>query len=332
MPQPDPILLIFLLTSLAAAGLLFTLALPAFESRERRKRRMSLALGDGGRVSPAAADSSSPRRKAIEKTLKQIEERQVALHGARSRPDLQRRLREAGMTWSLRVYWLVALAVACVAAILAVAAAGLPLLPALGVGVAVGLLAPHLFVSFRRRRRLAKFAAGFPDAIDVIVRGVRSGRPLRDCLAIVAADSSEPIRSEFRLAVEDQSVGLTVDEAVDRLAVRVPLQEVNFLSIVISIQNRTGGSLTEALGNLSSVLRARRQLRAKVKALSAEAKTSAGIIGLLPVIVAGLVHLTSPDYLALLYETGAGLMVLGACALWMSIGILVMRQMINFDI
>ena len=165
----------------------------------------------------------------------------------------------------------------------------------------------------------------------MIVRGVRAGRPLVDCLAIVANDTEDPIRSEFRLVVEDQSVGITLQEAVDRLAERVPLQEVGFLATVITIQSRAGGSLTEALGNLSTVLRGRRQLQAKVKAMSAEAKTSAGIIGSLPVIVAGLVQLTSPEYLAVLYQTDLGLMVLAGCALWMSIGVFVMRQMINFD-
>ncbi|MCA1777464.1 MAG: type II secretion system F family protein [Loktanella sp.] len=228
-----------------------------------------------------------------------------------------------------------------------------PLAALAGVALLLTLVMPTIEARSLSKRRMALALGGRPEdgpvaatggqastrrkAIektlreDVIVRGVRAGRPLADCLTVIAADSEEPIRGEFRQVVEDQSVGLPLQEAVDRLAQRVPLQEVGFLAIVVAIQSRAGGSLTEALGNLSTVLRGRRQLHAKVKAMSAEAKTSAGIIGSLPVIVAGLVQLTSPEYLAVLYQTNLGLIVIGICLLWMSIGVFVMRQMINFD-
>ncbi|WP_175483306.1 type II secretion system F family protein [Salinihabitans flavidus] len=300
------------------------------ETRALRKRRMALVLGGVSSESGTSASGgkASIRRKAIEKTLKEIEERQSARRERRLRPELEQRLREAGLSWRPFGYRLFSATVAVGAF---VASSMFGLLIATGVALAAGLAVPHIYIEFLRRRRLAAFAAGFPDVIDVIVRGVRAGRPLADCLAIVAVDTDDPIRSEFRLVVEDQSVGIPVQEAVDRLAQRVPLQEVGFLAIVVAIQNRAGGSLTEALGNLSTVLRGRRQLHAKVKAMSAEAKTSAGIIGSLPIVVAGLVQVTSPDYLAVLYQTNLGIMVIAACALWMSIGVFVMRQMINFD-
>jgi|AntRauTorcE11898_2_1112593.scaffolds.fasta_scaffold17524_2 tight adherence protein B len=329
MPDFSLTLLIVPLAALAGIGLVLILAMPALEARSRRNRRLAEALG----VSPVESreghgGNASTRRKAIEETLKEIEERQTTQRQQRRRPGLGQRLREAGLDWSARGYWLFSATVAVAAF---AAASSLGLLPAIGLAGGAGLLVPRLYVAFRRKRRLAAFAATFPDTIDVIVRGVRAGRPLVDCLAIVANDTEDPIRSEFRLVVEDQSVGITLQEAVDRLAERVPLQEVGFLATVITIQSRAGGSLTEALGNLSTVLRGRRQLQAKVKAMSAEAKTSAGIIGALPVIVAGLVQLTSPEYLAVLYQTDLGMMVLAGCALWMSIGVFVMRQMINFD-
>lgn len=264
----------------------------------------------------------------VSQKAEEINERQSTRRTRGSRPDLEQRLREAGLRWTPRGYRMLNAGIA--AGAFAAASAFGPLV-AVGIALVTGLAVPHLYVALLRRRRLAAFAAGFPDAIDVIVRGVRAGRPLADCLAVVAADTEDPIRTEFRLVVEDQSVGLPLQEAVERLAHRVPLQEVGFLAIVVAIQNRAGGSLTEALGNLSTVLRGRRQLHAKVKAMSAEAKTSAGIIGSLPVIVAILVQLTSPEYLAVLYQTNLGLMVMGACAVWMSIGVFVMRQMINFD-
>jgi len=330
MPQIDLTLLIAPLAALAVAGLLLTFTMPLIEARALRRRRMALALG-GGRSESAASttgETAATRRKAIEKILKEIEERQSARRDQRRRPGLVQRLREAGLKWKPRGYWLLS-ATITVGLFAALSSFG-PLF-AIGTALAAGLAVPHLYVEFLRRRRLAAFAAGFPDVIDVIVRGVRAGRPLADCLAVVAADTEEPIRSEFRLVVEDQSVGIPVQEAVDRLAQRVPLQEVNFLAIVVAIQSRAGGSLTEALSNLSTVLRGRRQLHAKVKAMSAEANTSAGIIGSLPIVVAGFVQLTSPDYLAVLYQTNLGIMVIAGCAVWMMIGVFVMRQMINFD-
>lgn len=330
MPDISPTLLVVPLAALAAIGLVLLLALPALEARARRGRRIAEALG----VGPAAGrdrvsgGNAPARRKAIEDTLKEIEERQSMHRQRRRSPGLTQRLREAGLDWRPRGYWFFSATVAVCAF---AAAASLGLLAALGIGAAAGLAVPRLYVGYRRKRRLAAFAAAFPDVIDLIVRGVRAGRPMVDCLSIVASDTEDPVRGEFRLVVEDQSVGIPLQDAIDRLAQRVPLQEVAFLAIVVTIQNRAGGSLTEALSNLSAVLRGRRQLHAKVKSMSAEAKTSAGIIGSLPVIVAGLVQVTSPEYLAILYQTDLGLMVLGGCAVWMSTGVFVMRQMINFD-
>lgn len=329
MQQIDLNLLVWPLVALAVAALLLALATPLIEARAQRRRRLVSALGGTrGEAGPGTAGGQqSTRRSAIEKTLKEIEER-AAHNNRRRRPGLDQALREAGLTWTPIGYRILNLAVA-VGAFLASSAFG----PVAMVAIALtaGLMLPHFYVALLRKRRLAAFAAGFPDVIDLIVRGVRAGRPLADCLVLVASDSEEPIRSEFRLVVEDQSVGVPIHEAVDRLARRVPLQEVGFLAIVVAIQNRAGGNLTEALGNLSTVLRGRKQLHAKVKAMSAEAKTSAGIIGSLPIIVAGLVQLTSPEYLAILYQTNLGIMVIVACLGWMSIGVFVMRQMINFD-
>lgn len=330
MQQFDLTYLIVPLAALAVAGLLLGFGMPLLDARQRRQRRIALALGGepAGNRTPDAGATATTRRKSIESTLKEIDDQKATRLDKNRRPSLQRRLREAGLTWKPYGYRLFGAGIALGVFIVALSLG--PLIAA-GVAVSAGLAVPYLYVGLLRRRRLAAFSARFPDVIDVIVRGVRAGRPLADCMAVVAADSEDPIRSEFRLVVEDQSVGLPIQEAVDRLARRVPIPEVNFLAIVVTIQNRAGGSLTEALGNLSTVLRGRRQLQAKVKSMSAEAKTSAGIIGSLPVIVAGLVQVTSPEYLALLYTTDLGVMVLVACAVWMSIGVFVMRQMINFD-
>jgi tight adherence protein B len=204
-------------------------------------------------------------------------------------------------------------------------------LPTIGFGVSAGVLFPHFYVNFKRKRRLRKFSNEFPNAVDVIVRGVKAGLPLIDCLKVIAREATEPVRSEFQEIVEDQTLGMPLPDAVSRLPERIPLSEANFFAIVVAIQSRTGGSLSEALTNLSKVLRDRKKMGHKIRAMSAEAKSSAGIIGSLPIIVAVLVWFTSPEYIALLFTTFVGNVVLSCCAFWMFLGIMVMRKMINFD-
>ena len=176
-----------------------------------------------------------------------------------------------------------------------------------------------------------RFLTEFANAIDIIVRGIRSGLPLTDCMEIIATESPEPVRSEFVELVEQQRIGIPLPRAFERLCERMPLQEVSFFAIVIAIQSQTGGNLAEALTNLSGVLRDRYKMQAKVKALSAEAKASAMIIGALPPTVMAAVYAISPDYISLLWTEKTGQFMLMAAGLWMLIGILTMRKMINFD-
>ena len=181
------------------------------------------------------------------------------------------------------------------------------------------------------KRRQDKFLVEFANAIDIIVRGIKSGLPLSDCLQIIATELPEPVKSEFIDIVEQQKVGVPLARAFDRVFERMPLQEVSFFSIVIAIQSQTGGNLAEALGNLSQVLRDRYRLAAKVKAYSAESKTSALIIGSLPPLATVLIYFVSPDYMGLLFSEQFGNVLLICCGVWMLIGVLVMRKMINFD-
>jgi tight adherence protein B len=215
--------------------------------------------------------------------------------------------------------------------LISLGAFGIGPVPSMGFGVAGALLLPYLYVNGKRSSRFKTFSTEFPNAVDVIVRGVKAGLPLVDCLRIISLEAQEPVRSEFRVILEDQTLGLPMDEAVQKFAERIPLPEANFFAIVISLQSRTGGSLSEALANLSKVLRERKKMKAKIKAVSSEAKASAGIIGSLPVVVAILIYLTSPEYISLLFTTSTGHLTLAASGLWMMIGILVMRKMINFD-
>ncbi len=208
---------------------------------------------------------------------------------------------------------------------------GLGLIPSLGVGFAAAFGLPFWILSFLKKRREAKFLQHFPDAVDVIVRGIKSGLPLMDCLKVIVGDSQEPVKSEFRTIVESQAVGLPLGEACLKLYERMPVAEANFFGIVIFIQQKGGGNLSEALGNLSRVLRDRKKMKAKIQAMSMEAKASGAIIAALPLVVMVLVYLTSPQYISLLWTEKLGNFLLAASAIWMSLGVFVMRKMINFD-
>src|SRR5581483_7824131 len=166
---------------------------------------------------------------------------------------------------------------------------------------------------------------------DTIVRGVKAGLPLLDSMKVITAEAPEPLRSEFRSIVETQTVGIPLGDACGKLYERIPVPEANFFAIVIAIQQKSGGNLSEALGNLSKVLRERKKMKAKIQAMSMEAKASAAIIGSLPPAVAFLVYITSPQYIELLWTHPTGRLMLAGCAVWMFTGVMVMRKMINFD-
>jgi tight adherence protein B len=232
-----------------------------------------------------------------------------------------------------RTFWLVSL----VSGMLLAATVSLSL-PASGtrifLTVVVGLIGafglPRWVLGKITARRQMRFTKELPNAIDIVVRGMKSGLPVNECVAIIGRESEEPLAGEFREIIEQQRVGVSLGEALERLTLRMPLPEVKFLSIVIAIQQQAGGNLSEALSNLSGVLRDRFQLKLKVKALSAEAKASAFVLASLPPAVIGLVYMTAPGYISVLFSTRAGNFALLICAAWMLMGILVMRKMINF--
>ena len=204
-------------------------------------------------------------------------------------------------------------------------------LGAVGLAFAAGFGLPRWTLGFLKKRREKAFLRALPDAVDVIVRGIKAGLPLFELLKVVAADSPEPLRSEFSAIIETQAIGMPLGDACGRLFERMPVPEANFFGIVIAIQQKSGGNLSEALGNLSKVLRDRKKMAEKIQAMSMEAKASAGIIGALPPIVMILVYLTTPDYISLLWTHPTGQLMLVGCVVWMSMGILVMKKMINFD-
>jgi len=204
-------------------------------------------------------------------------------------------------------------------------------LGAIGLAFAAGFGLPRWLLSFLKKRREKAFLRALPDAVDVIVRGIKAGLPLFESIKVVAADAPEPLKGEFLAIIETQAIGMPLGEACARLYERMPVPEANFFGIVIAIQQKSGGNLSEALGNLSKVLRDRKKMAEKIQAMSMEAKASAGIIGSLPPIVMLLVYLSTPEYISLLWTHPTGQLMLVGCVIWMSLGILVMKKMINFD-
>jgi len=319
---------IAILAALAFAAVVFVLLWPYLSGERQAAKRIGSVTENRTKSIAArtAADVSASRKKAVADTLKDIEKRKKA----KEKVTLKLRLIRAGMDITPGMFW-IASAISGVVFTLGCFVA-FPTAPfAAPVAGFVGALgAPRWFVSFKTKRRQSKFLADFANSIDVIVRGVKSGLPVNECLGIIARESPEPICSEFREVVEQQRVGVTLADALDRMMERMPLPEVKFFAIVLAIQQQAGGNLSEALGNLSGVLRDRIKLQMKVKALSAEAKASAGVLASLPPIVAILVYLSSPKYISLLWTTKSGQFFVLCAAIWMSIGILVMRKMINF--
>ncbi|AZO59820.1 type II secretion system F family protein [Mesorhizobium sp. M1A.F.Ca.IN.022.06.1.1] len=271
------------------------------------------------------------RRKTLQDSLKQLDEKQKTNDRNVKKPPLRAQIRQAGMTVSLERFYIYSVICGIVLTILAFLA-GAPLLVLPGALLAGALGLPRWFVSFRCARRVKTFLEEFPNALDIIVRAVKSGLPLNDAIRLIANESPEPVRSEFRRIVDSQQMGMSIPDATMRMSETMPCTEAGFFGIVIQIQSQAGGNLSEALGNLSRVLRDRKKMKAKVQALSMEAKASAVIIGALPFVVAFLVYLTSPNYIMPLFTTSVGNLILGCSGVWMSIGILVMRKMMNFEV
>ncbi len=274
----------------------------------------------------------SKRRKSVQDSLKELEKKQQQDKTKKANAaSLKAKLVQSGLAISLTQFYMVSVLIGLV--VLAVTfLAGMGPLVIAGATFVAAFGLPRWFVGFLVGRRQKKFLEEFPNSLDVMTRSIRSGLPLNDAIRMIASDGQEPVKTEFRRIVESQQLGLSVPDSVARMHQTMPLNEVSFFAIVIAIQGQAGGNLSEALSNLSRVLRDRKKMKAKVNALSMEAKASAAIIGALPFIVALLVYLTSPGYIMILFTDSRGHLILGVSAVWMSIGLLVMRNMINFEI
>ena len=312
--------------AVAGIGIVFTMS-PHAEKTAKRAREIVSQKPSRGKKD-AVAMAAAKRRLSVQDGLRDLANQQKTTR--KNLLSVKARLAQAGSSMTENTFWMISAGTGGVLAILAYVFTGLN--PIWGVAALLigGLGLPRWILGMMIGRRQKAFVGQLADAIDIIVRGVKSGLPLNQCLRIIASESPEPVRQEFQLVVDGQAMGVQLDQNLQRMYDRMPLSEVNFFNIVLIIQQRTGGNLSEALGNLSSVLRARKLLKEKVKALSSEATASAMIIGSLPFIVMILVYMVRPEYMTLLFITRQGQLILLAAGIMMSSGIFIMRSMINF--
>ncbi len=318
-------LALFFLASVAIGGIAWVFAYPLLSGERKAEQRMASVA----KLEPVARTTRAhqkSRRDVIENTLKEFDER----HRKTKHVPLLVRIAQAGLSWSKQQFFLISGGIGAVFFLIGLVSGG-GLLAAAMLGLAGAFGLPRWLLSYLKKRRESQFLHAFPDAVDIIVRGVKAGLPLLDCLKMITMEAPEPVKSEFRAIVETQAIGMPLGEACIKLYENMPVAEANFFGIVVSIQQRSGGNLAEALGNLSRVLRDRKKMKAKIQAMSQEAKASAAIIGALPLAVMTLVYITSPNYISLLWIAPLGRVMLAVSVVWMSMGVMVMKKMINFD-
>ena len=328
MDQDD--LLFIGLIAIAAVSVvvvIYLLVAPYMTGEKRAEKRLqgvSETTRKGGNKIQEAANS---RKKQVAETLKDLELKQAAA----KKVSIKQQMQQAGMSPDVKSFWIASVVCGVLIAVISFfSAPNMNIMIPVGLGIAGAFGLPRFMLGYMVKRRHKKFLNEFANSIDIIVRGVKSGLPLNECLNIIAKESPEPVCNEFREVCEQQRVGIPLQQCFERMMERVPLAEVRFFSIVIGIQQSAGGNLSEALGNLAGVLRDRKTMAAKVQALSAEAKASAAVLGSLPFIVMILVYITTPEYIALLWQKTYGNFMLLGSGVWMSCGLLMMRKMINF--
>jgi tight adherence protein B len=327
----DPLLWAALAFLAITAGLGMMVYNMLYGARARMARRIKdVATTSPGHAKAASRDLPADvqmRRKMVSGKLKELD----ATRRQKTKRTLRLTILQAGLSLSVGHFFGLSAAAAALVAVAAFVVSA-PLAAIVGLSIIAGVGLPRFVLSFLVKRRIAKFTASFADAIDIITRGIRSGLPVSETFNIIVQEMPDPLGIEFRTVVESQRLGLTLEEALSRACERVPTSELKFFSIVLSIQQTTGGNLAETLAKLSDVLRARKRMRDKIQAMSGEAKASAMIIGSLPPLVGLLLAVVAPQYVGILLTNPVGHVILFAGASIMGVGVFVMRQMINFDI
>ena len=318
--------------AVAAGGGLLALLYPMIVSNNAKDRLDAISTGKRENKSSFRArfaeDSKDSRRRVIQESLKQIEDKEKE---RKRKLTLSVMIQQAGLETTVRSFWMMSV-VSGVVFFIVPLVLDLPIYASIAAAFVGFLGFPRWLLGYLRKRRQEKFLNDFADAIDVMVRGLKAGLPVSEAMKIIASESGAPVGPEFMEVVDGQRIGISLDQGIERMVDRIPLTEVNFLAIVMAIQSKTGGNLSEALGNLSRVLRDRKKMKQKVRSVSQEAKSSAAIIGSLPFVIMGGLTILNPNYLNPMFETSMGNMLMVGSAVWMLTGVLVMRKMINFEI
>lgn len=320
------VIFVTFLFMLSAGGMFYVISDPVWVGTVKTRRRKRTFVDS----------KTSPKFDAIQELRKRdadgksVMDHKVADEKSEKKAQLRNMLEASGLDWTPRTFIFTCLLTGLGAAAVSFVMSGNIFVMILA-SLSMGIIGPYSFVKWKVKKRKAKFVNQFPDALDMIVRGLKAGLPLADSIRVIANEAQEPLKSEFMRVVDMQQGGLSLDVAIDRMAERVEINEVNFFNIVIAIQTKSGGNLSEALGNLSKVIRDRRKLKEKIKALSNEAKASAMIVGSLPFIFIALLSVVAPKYMGVLFDTRPGNIALAGSVIWMGIGWAVMQKMINFD-
>ena len=323
MPAEIAALVAVLIFALAVLG--WSMVSLIHGPRARLKRRLAVVAGVQAPTRRFAG--RGPQRKSVQARLKAVE----GVRERRGGYKLREQLLQAGLRIEVWQYLAGSAALATLVLVLA-EASGMGLTWGGLLAVTLGLGGPKLVLSIAAKKRLGQFASQFADALDVVVRGIRSGLPLGECIAIIGREMPDPVGGEFRQITEGTRIGLTLHEAMNRAVERMPMAEMRYFAIVLAIQQQTGGNLAETLAKLSEVLRSRKRMRDKVQSYAAEARASAAIIGSLPLVVMAMLALIAPQYIGVLFTSDAGNLLLAIGIGTEAIGVLVMRNMINFDI
>ena len=332
MTDPTLIMAAVFLGTLAIAGTVGGLAVVLGDNGQWKKRveraaghRRSAVAGRGG---PTAA---SLRRDDVQGRFRQVE--LLLRRVLPGRDKLRARIARAGLTMTLARYLIVCLAVAGMSGLVALVFVGPKLWPAvIGIGLIAGWLLPRIVIGYPGGRRVKRFLTELPDAIDVMVRGLKSGLPVTETFGTVAKDVDSPVGQEFTRIDRQVRMGANLEDALWDVAGRLDVPEFNFLAISVGLQRETGGNRTETLDSLSRLLRRRQQMRLKIKALSSEARASAYLLGALPFVMAGVLYLMNPDYMGQLFTDPFGHVLIAVGLTSELIGVAVMAKMVRFEI
>ena len=329
MSIPVPLLLLLLVCSLLAFMVIFFVS---GKSSNKKKRYMDIIQNKGESLEDSAETKAAKKKNTPQSIAKRLKGAAERSEGQRNKKSLAGLISQAGFETSVLKFWVYSLLFGTVLSGLIITTTGFsPFVKGLLIFSSYFGL-PRFFLKWKARRRQNAFLQDFANALEDMIRLLKAGMPISEAISMVAREYSGPLGEEMQSVYEAQRLGVSLPEAVQKIPLRIPLPEVQMFATAITIQVQTGSSLSEVLGNLSGVIRGRYALKRKVQALSSEAKISAGIIGSVPFALTGILYLVNRDYIMLLFNTETGNFLLSCAIGWMSLGVLVMRQMINFKV